>query len=311
MTGTTAPANTSGAFQFRASSYSVNENGGTATITVTAPAAWTVVANGRLTGPRTVGGDRRWRWTQREPMASYLALVVVGKLDLVQRDGAPGIRDAFAFPTHLADDRRTGFDQTDEIIEYFADTFGPYPGKDAGAVVVDSSLGLALETQTRPLFGLDGAGTGDIWALAHEQAHQWFGNAVTPERWIDVWLNEGFATYADWLWMDHHGTQSLDASVGDAVSSAGRSDLAVLDPEAAAALDDVVYDRGALTLEALRRTVGDDTFFEILRTWVATYRGKNASTDDFIAMASDISGEDQRPLLESWLTSTRQPDLPR
>ncbi len=280
------------------------------TITLDTPKDQVGVANGRLTS-RDVAGDRRlWVWEQDQPMASYLVLAAIGDYDLVERQGPDDIEVVLAFPSKLPKADRKGFDRLDDILEFFSDTFGAYPDDDAGAIVVEADLGLALETQTRPLFGLDAVGDGEVWALAHELAHQWFGDAVTPSDWTDLWLNEGFATYADWLWLEHDGDGDLDDRVDRVLRANADRKLAVLSPDAAGTFATVVYERGALALHALRLEVGDDAFFAILRRWYREYGGDTATTADFVALASDEAGEDVGPLLDDWLRSPDQPDLP-
>lgn len=280
------------------------------TITLDTPARVTGVANGRLLSKQAVAGRRRWVWQTDQPMASYLAFVAVGAYDLVTRDGPAGTDVVLAFPPDLSAERRAAFDELDPMLTFFADTFGPYPDDDAGAVVVTTSLGLAMETQTRPLFGPDAFAGDHVWALAHELAHQWYGNAVSPARWQDLWLNESFATYADWLWREHEGQGSVrDLADGEGVTTTGS--LSVIDPDAAASFDGVVYEGGARALHALRLQVGDDDFFALLRRWFADNRGRSVTTEDFVALAEEITGEDLGPWVDRWLRAVEQPELPR
>ncbi len=280
------------------------------TITLDTPADQVGVANGRLVSREVQGDRRRWVWETDEPMATYLVLAAVGDYDLVERTGPGGVRIVLAFPTSLPEARRAGFDELDDILTFFEDTFGGMPDDDSGAIVVATPLGLALETQTRPLFGIDAVGSEEVWALAHEIAHQWYGNAVSPASWADLWLNEGFATYADWLYLDHTGRVDVADSAGgrgDVIPSRG---LAVLDPEAAGTFDGAVYDGGARTLHALRLTVGDDAFFEILERWYAEHDGTSVTTADFTDLAEEVAGEDLEAFFDDWLRAEEQPDLP-
>ncbi|MEO6987360.1 MAG: M1 family metallopeptidase, partial [Aquihabitans sp.] len=276
------------------------------TVTLDTPANVEGISNGRLVSRERVGDRRHWRWESDQPMASYLALAAVGRYDLVERDGPDGTKVLFAFTKTLSEEDRAAFDELDDMIEFFTDTFGPYPNQDLGAIVVPANLGLALETQTRPLFGRDGVSRGVVWALAHELGHQWFGNAVSPATWQDLWLNEGFATYADWLYEAHvAGTDVYEvADMGSCCSSA------VMSPVAAVTFGDPVYRGGARALQGLREQVGDDDFFAIVRRWYADFGGGIASTDDFIALAEDVTGDDLEPWAETWLHSDRQPELP-
>lgn len=277
------------------------------TITLDTPADAVGVANGRLRSQHDKAGRTKWVWDTDQPMASYLVFVGIGAYDLVERDGPGDIEAVFAFPPGLSEDRRAGFEGLDDIMAFYAEQFGGYPDDDTGAIVVATDLRLALETQTRPLFGLDGVGRQRVPALAHELAHQWFGDAVTPKQWGDLWLNEGFATYTDWLYQDHTGEADIAALAEEAT---GAGELAVADPEAAASFDPAVYEGGARALYALRLTVGDATFTKILRRWFDTYDGANATTAEFVELAEDVSGQDLSTFFDEWIHRPDQPDLP-
>jgi aminopeptidase N len=189
------------------------------------------------------------------------------------------------------------------MIDFFDDLFGPFPFATYGAVVVDEDLGFALETQTLSLFGSGVAGEP---VVAHELAHQWFGDHVSIASWADIWLNEGFATYAQWLWSEHRGAGSVDEMALASARTPGL-DLPPADPGPDQLFHTTVYLRGALTLHVLRHELGDDAFFEVLRTWVDRYGGASATSADFEALAGEVGGRDLRPLFDAWL---RAPGLP-
>ena len=282
------------------------------TVALDVPKGITGVSNGRLQGDGptpSADGRQRWTWKETEPMAPYLVLAAVGHYDL-QQSRFDGLHSVLAFPHSLAAEKRTGFDPLRRILAFYSASFGAYPDDDAGAIVVPAYLGLALESQSRPLFGLDSVAVDDVSPLAHELAHQWFGDAVTPDNWTDVWLNEGFATYADWMWEEHIGGRKVDAQAQRTSRQRTDATLAVLDPKAASTFDPAVYDGGALTLQALRKTVGDDVFFRIVRKWVTTYKGKTANTKDFVALASHEAGRDLTTFFHQWLEQAPQPALP-
>lgn len=276
------------------------------TITLDTPSDTVGVANGRLVSKERAEGRRRWVWDTDEPMASYLVVAAVGDYDLVERAGPGDTQAVFAFPRNLGAEDRAGFAELDEIMAFYAKTFGGYPDDDTGAIVVATDLSLALETQTRPLFGLDALGGDKVWALAHELAHQWYGDAVSPATWEDLWLNESFATYADWLYQDENGGPPLRTTA----DRAGPSNLAVLDLDAAATFDIAIYEGGARALYALRLTVGDEPFAEILERWYIENDGTSVTTEDFITLAEEVSGEDLESFVDDWLRSAEQPDLP-
>ncbi len=259
-------------------------------------------------GPRA--GTQRWRFDARDPVASYLVSVGTGDFDLRQssapRSGVP-IRDAF--PAGRADRYAPVFARTGEMIDLFSDRFGPYPFEVYGVLLVEENLGYALENQTLSMFDLTTATDDTI--VAHELAHQWFGDQVSVEQWDDIWLNEGFATYAEALWQEGSDpTYDIDRQMAarwaGAVSRLGPID----DPGVSELFGPAVYERGGLTLHALRRTVGDDAFFAILQQWVRTFGGGSASTADFIALSSKVAGRSLDEFFEGWLHAPRMPQLP-
>lgn len=282
------------------------------TIRIQVPKGVTAIANGRLQGgkPKRIEGDRdQWTWVEKEPMASYLVLVAIGDYDLVTSKHGD-VEVVRAFPTSMDEEDRAAFDPIEDILDFFSAQFGAYPNDDAGAIVVPAELGLALESQTRPLFGTDGIAGDAAPALPHEIAHQWFGDAISPATWTDVWLNEGFATYADWMWDEHEGVRTVDEQAERTARAGPADDAAVHSPESAGAFSTSVYEGGAVALHALRRTVGDDVFFRIVRRWVAEQQGRSATTADFVALASEESGRDLSGFFDRWLEQSPQPALP-
>jgi aminopeptidase N len=199
-------------------------------------------------------------------------------------------------------------------MELFEHRFGDYPFASYTCVVTDDDLEIPLESQSLSTFGRNFAS--EDWdavrLVAHELAHQWFGNAVTLTEWKDIWLHEGFACYAEWLWSEEAGHASADDCAREHHERLADldQDLLLADPGAELMFDDRVYKRGALTLHALRTSVGDDDFFAILRTWVERFGGGNATTADFEAVVEDVSGTSHADLFEAWLRSTELPSLP-
>jgi aminopeptidase N len=192
------------------------------------------------------------------------------------------------------------------MIAFLEETFVPYPFNSAGAIVDDDTVGYALETQTRPVYSRVARES----TVAHELAHQWFGNAVSPERWADIWLNEGWATYVEWLWSEDRGGDSAQASF-DAVMEIPADDpfwdLAIADPGPFGLFLGAVYDRGAATLHALRVKVGDETFFAASQEWLTRYDDSTASTDEFEAVFEEVSGQDLTTFFDVWVRTPIKP----
>ena len=146
--------------------------------------------------------------------------------------------------------------------------------------------------------------------IAHELSHQWFGDSVSVADWHNIWLNEGFASFAEYLWLDHLGTrtakQSFDIDYARAATSSFWR-VVVADPQRDAIFASAVYRRGAMTLQALRTKIGDGPFFEILRTWAAEHRHGNGTTEQFIALSERVSGRNLGQFFQTWLYTPQKP----
>ncbi|MFC5830472.1 M1 family metallopeptidase [Nonomuraea insulae] len=276
--------------------------------TITVPAGVTALANGEMIGqPVTAGGRTTFRWRERHPMATYLATATIGKFDLRQGSTATGIQNLAATDPKFKGSLNELYTRSGEITDYWTTVFGPYPFSSTGGVVDDYSAGYALENQTKPLYG--GFNPQET-IVAHELAHQWFGNSLTIKRWKDLWLNEGFATYAEWLWSEHKGRQSAEAMFQQ-LHNRPESDPMWKYPPGRAKPDDLfnqsVYTRGGMTLHALRRAIGDATFFTLLKRWTAEHRYGHVTTEQFIDLAEHLSGKDLTPLFDAWLFQPRRP----
>ncbi|HEX7096776.1 MAG TPA: M1 family metallopeptidase, partial [Acidimicrobiales bacterium] len=278
---------------------------------ITVPEGTTAVASGVLVSTSTADGRTTWEWHHPDPMPTYVAAVAIGPLELVESTGPHGVVIRHAFAQSLAAGATVAFEQTAGMIADLEAIFGPYPFDAYGALVVDASLGFALENQTLSLFDrsiVDGSLAASL-TMVHELAHHWFGNWVSPATWQDIWLNEGFATYAEALWLEHTVPgYDIDAAMREL--AAGPPLGPIGDPGSADLFTLPVYRRGALTLHALRRTMGDAGFFQLLRAWADRYGGESAGTEDFVALATEVAGSDMRPLLEAWLHAPEMPPLP-
>ena len=195
------------------------------------------------------------------------------------------------------------------IVRYYSSIYGPYPFDAVGAVVDHApSVGYALETQTKPVFD----SMPDELTLAHELAHQWFGDSVTLTQWPDIWLHEGFATWSEWIWTEHLGGSTRPQAFTQLYATAGDGGrfwgIPAGDPGTPAELfGDAPYERGAMTLQALREKVGDPAFFAVMRSWAQDNRYGNVTTPQFIALAEQQSGMDLGAFFQTWLYTPGKP----
>lgn len=279
-------------------------------IAVTAEAGYTVVSNGVLLSRTSRSSRVTWVYDQPEPMAAYLATVQIGRYELRELASGP-VPIRVASPPSL----RTRVDHDlavqAPIMDAFREMFGPYPFAEYTVVVTADPLEIPLEAQGLSTFGsnhMDGA-SGSERLVAHELAHQWFGNSLTLRRLRDIWLHEGFACYAEWLWSERSGAATADAQARRAHArlTALPQDLTIDDPGPALMFDDRVYKRGALVLHALRLTLGDAAFFDALRAWVVARRYRHVDTDAFIACVEFETGMPVRALVERWLDAALPP----
>lgn len=281
----------------------------TYTLRITVDEPNVVAANGVLQEELNLGGKRTYVWEMAQPMASYLTTIVVGDFVRVEEPGPEGVRIRHYFPRDDVDALSAAFANTDEMVAYYSDLIAPYPFEEYGVVVMPFSLGFALETQSLSVFTPEMAMEG---VNAHELAHQWFGDAVTLDQWNETWLNEGFATYLQRLWLEEKlGNGFLNDGMRQFYDNMRLSKM----PAPGNAQEDslfspAVYERGAMVLHALRLEVGDEIFWQILRTYYQRYQGGVASTEDFIATANEVSGSDLTAFLNAWIYDAELPPLP-
>ena len=282
-------------------------------IAVTAASPYHVVANGSLVDGRVGASATTWVYEQPEPMATYLATVQIGRYEVVEHaDERVPIRAAL--PARLAATFAHDFGRQADMMIAFERMFGPYPFAWYTVVVTDDDLDIPIEAQSLSIFGanhVDGH-RGAENLVAHELAHQWFGNSVGVEDWRHIWLNEGFATYAEWLWSQASGGPSADGLARTAHTQLALlpQDLVVADPGVGRMFDDRVYQRGALTVHALRRWLGEAEFFAMLREWTSANKYGTVTTDMFLSLAQKHSPRPLDDLFTAWLFKPALPDLP-
>ncbi|WP_025156791.1 M1 family metallopeptidase [Leifsonia aquatica] len=281
-------------------------------IRVTTEQAYTVLATGELVEHRVAAGRGSWLFERDEPTATYLAAVQIGRYALEPRRSG-GVEVVLAYPPALTKRVLADFAPLGRMLECFQERFGPYPFPSYTVVVTEDPLEIPLESQAMATFGeshVDGRG-GSERLIAHELAHQWFGNSVGLAGWRDIWLNEGFACYAEWIWSESSGGPSANtlARTHHALLRMKPHDLVLADPGPDTMFDDRVYKRGACTLHALRNRIGDDRFFSLLRDWSAAYQFGTVDTAEFETFAAGYADEPLDDFFDAWLRGTRLPSL--
>jgi aminopeptidase N len=282
-------------------------------ITLRVPRGVEAVSNGRLVSRRVHQGSASWHWREDDPMATYLAFAAFGQYDIV-RGRTPGGRPyLYAYSQRLPrrDEAtaRRALGATGRITGWLARTWGPYPFDEIGGVALGKWIGYALENQTRPVYsGSFFAFGANKRVVVHEMAHQWFGDRVALRRWRHIWLNEGFATYSEWLYLAHARGVPADRSFRRVYRDhrAGQAfwEVPVAAPGPRRMFSEPVYLRGAMTAHALRHRIGSASFFRLMRTWARTGDG---TTGEFTRLAEVVSGQQLDRFFRVWLFQRSRP----
>jgi aminopeptidase N len=282
----------------------------TYTVTVTVPEGLAAISNGVLV--EQTGST--FTWHSADPMPSYLVGLAIGPFD-VRAYEAGGLRfwDAVDPDVPQLAVVNAALARQPEMIDFLSGMFGPYPFTAAGGIVDDlPEMQFGLENQTRPIYS-PGSFTDarfDDVLVVHELAHQWFGDSLHLTRWQDIWLNEGFATYAEWLWNEREGrgtvAQQIDAKTTKRPADHPFWTVRIGDPGPGSLFAGAVYIRGAMTVHALRTEIGDEAFTRLVRAWTER-AGRGVTTAEFIALAEEVSGRQLDALFRTWLDTPHKP----
>ncbi|MGO1166505.1 MAG: M1 family metallopeptidase [Janibacter sp.] len=291
------------------------DNKATYAIALAVPKGYHVAVAGELLGRRAGGSAVTWTWEQDTPMATYLATVQIGRYEEIEQTGAPVPVRVVAPSDRPTDGFEAAFGRQPDMLTFFSRLFGEYPFGSYTAVITDDDLEIPLESQGLSTFGRNFMD--DDWEsirlVAHELSHQWWGNSVTLTHWRDIWLHEGFACYAEWLWSEEIGLDTAAewaAHHHERVRTDSGPDLLLGDPGPELMFDDRVYKRGALTLHALRTRLGDKAFFEVLRTWSEAQQYRNVTTAMFVEHVEETTVEDLEDFFREWVYEVELPPLP-
>ncbi len=297
----------------------------TYTFHITVDKPYTVFANGVLQNTSESGNQITYTWDMDVPMASYLTVVNIAPLPIQTSTTAFGLPLSFVYPPQLENALKPHLTVLSDMIGYLSSILGPYPFKSFGIYVIDPKSApndqlvkqwnspIAYETQNFAIFFVSDNLSEN--AIFHELTHQWFGNSVSLEDWGDLWLKEGFANYAEWLWREHH--EGPD-TIKNIITAPGWYDqfltayehLPAGRPPINDLYNNTSYARGRMTLEALRLKFGDTVFFSLLRNMATRYKYGNLNTADFIQLASSVTGQDLKAFLTTWLYGDKLPSLP-
>ncbi len=276
---------------------------------ITAPKPLLAISNGVLQETIDNGDTRTFVWGARDPVATYLITIAIGEFEVEELVAQDGRKYINYYSPKLRASQRKAFAKTPEIIETLESITGPYPFESCGNIASCLPLPAALETQTIPVYGL---GSGVESVIAHEHAHQWFGDLVSVADWSDIWLNEGFAEYLAWMYSERaKGAEAFDKIVFGAYRSMRNAKGNTPGKVTARSMfGSSVYVRGPLVLHALRLEVGDEAFLRTLRAWCEKYAHGNAKIENFLEHASSVAGRDVRPVLGPWLYDEQIPRWP-
>ncbi|MEO8084107.1 MAG: M1 family aminopeptidase [Ardenticatenales bacterium] len=279
---------------------------------ITAPAPFVAAANGVLIEERPGDTSTTWVFEMRQPMSTYLATVAVGRFRTADQDGPGGVKIRHYFLNDPATAMRVA-DVTPDVLRvygrlvapYAFDTYGHYAAPDFGG---------GMENQTLTAIGANvftsRAPRGLHSLIAHEAAHQWFGDALSPYTWADIWLNEGFATYFAELWRaDRFGPEPLGWRMEALRYTvlAGGADAPVSQPILADMFGTNTYEKGGWVLNMLRSQLGDAAFFGGLTAYFNAHRYGNVRTDDLRAALEAASGKDLAAFFDQWVHRAGNP----
>ncbi|KAM9863989.1 hypothetical protein ACI1US_00148 [Leucobacter sp. BZR 635] len=292
------------------------------------PGTAAAVSNGELVSrtPSADGTRTTWVWQQNQRMASELALVGIGRYDILESEIT--LSDGRRIPSwSFMDSQLPAADkaavtnrvaQLEEITQNLERVYGPYPGNSTGVVVdsVPSEINYALETQDRSFFPSAGSVAGNT--LIHELAHQWFGNNVSPSTWTDIWIAEGMAS-----WMPTHYNSEAGFGARNSTEAVYFASWSVtpegsegwnIAPGVQTSSVDIygyqTYTRSAQFWEALKIAIGDEAFFDLLRQWQDRFAGQSVNGDALKSLAEELSGRDLTALWQDWILTPGKPAWP-
>jgi aminopeptidase N len=275
-------------------------------LTARVPTGWSVISNGREESSHQDGTWTVFRWTEPNRIATYLTTVAIDKWTF-ERSSLPDGTPVVSAYAPGAEDKKQVEKRLPEILAFLTEKFGPYPQSAAGGIYLNENIGFSLETQGRPTY----AKWTELETVVHENAHQWFGDSVSVDKWSDICLNECFASYAQWLWTEAKDKQNLDQRYRQAIDKTRTRDAFWANKLYGMGTGNEflgVYDKGVLAMHALRRQLGEDAFGKVLKGWPAAHKDGNASWPRFEEFVQGVAGgQDLRGFFDAWFHSDKIP----
>ena len=285
-------------------------------VSIRVPAGMQAISVGRLESA-DAGNEKdfdTWHWVARQPMASYLNFMTIGQYELKQGIDR-GLPYVYAVSDKLPpDQRKTAFAAlmtSGQRIRTLETMFGPYPFTEIGGVVPAHQLWFGgLETQTRPVYDARSILNRNFepGLLTHELAHMWFGDNVTVRQWNDIFITEGYASWAQWGAAERTGGRKANDALNRAYERLKDNDnfwkITMIDP-GRAHLFDAVYVRGPMALQALRNVIGDEAFFKFSRDWAQDPGSR--TLEEWMADAQSYTTVDLGPFFRAWIYSPTAP----
>jgi len=298
--------------------YDLPDDKATAEMHITVPKDMIAASNGFLIDViENADSTVTFVWRENYPISTYLLSVAATNYIAFYDDYFSGAKAMevhyYAYPEHLTQ-AQEDFSITVPMIEFYSDLFGEYPFLDEKYGMAEIPGRVSMEHQTCTSLSSElvtGAHIYD-WIIAHELAHQWWGDLVTLTDWADIWLNEGFATYSDALWQEHlYGFDGLKSRMADFrriyFTQHKGPDHPIYDPPLGHLFCEIEYEKGAWVLHMLRFVVGDSDFFSILRKYAQDYSYSNATTEDFRSVCEKIYGADLGWFFDQWIYGAGYP----
>jgi len=295
----------------------------TGEISITVPAKYLTLSNGELQNTLLNKDTTRTDyWKMDLPIAPYLFMIFVGEYEIV-KDSWNGLDVNYYVPAGEEDYAKTVFGKTPEMIEFYSTKFNyEYPWNKYSQVVVEDFVSGAMENTTATVFGDFMLNKNSWWysdldkelVVAHELSHHWFGDLVTCESWANISLNESFATYAEYLWLEYkYSKEEADYQLYNEESYyINETQKSIFDfhyDNKDDMFSTLAYQKGARVLNILRSYVGDEAFFLGISTYLKKYEYKSVEINDLRLVFEEITGEDLNWFFNQWFLGTKYPDL--